>query len=339
LPPELLRREGISPTAKFLYLVAQAPRPGSLAELGRIAGVERRQTARLCGQLARTGWMKLVRSGRETVPVPVCPVAVEERQAERLLKLVAMSRHKGECLMKCWLDLLVASDNFVDNARPGFLGNPLSGESLEFDRYYLDGVAFEFNGPQHYGPTASFPDEQAFREARARDLLKKGLGCEKGIELVEITADDLSLDGMTARLPALLPRSIVDRDGPYAKALERLCQEYRAKATVTPWDRSTPDAKAGGGSRSVHPVNQSNHPDQPHMVFRARHPDGEPSPHGGTRPNRSPGPDRGPGSDQGSGPSRRLGSYRGAGPNGTGPDRGRGSNQTPATCMTCMGEG
>ncbi len=243
LPPELLRREDISPTAKFLYLVAQATHPGSLAELGRAAGVERRQTARLCAHLARTGWMKLARSGRETVPVPVCPAAVEEQQAERLLKVVAMSRHKGECLMKCWLDLLVASDDFVDNARPGFLGNPLSGESLEFDRYYLDGVAFEFNGPQHYGPTASFPDEQAFREGRARDLLKKGLSREKRIELVEITADDLSLDGITAKLPALLPRSVVDRDGPYAMALERLCQEYRAKATATPWGRSTPDAK------------------------------------------------------------------------------------------------
>ncbi|MEW6048508.1 MAG: hypothetical protein AB1609_18860 [Bacillota bacterium] len=54
--------------------------------------------------------------------------------------------------MKCWLDLLVAGDDFVDNARPAFLGNPLSRDPLEFDRYYLDGVRFEFNGPSTTAP-------------------------------------------------------------------------------------------------------------------------------------------------------------------------------------------
>lgn len=248
LPPELLRLEHIGPTAKFLYLVAEAIQPRSVVELARVVGVDPRHTARLCAEMARSGWMKLVRSGRETMPVPVIPDAVQEQLARRLAELVGMSQHKGEYLMKCWLDLLVASDNYVDNARPGFLSNPISGESLEFDRYYLDGVAFEFNGPQHYGPTASFPDEQAFRDLRVRDLLKKGLSREKGIELVVITAGDLSLDGMVARLPALLPRSAVDRDGPYVKALERLCQEYRAKMTVPGRGRFTPNLSTPGVS-------------------------------------------------------------------------------------------
>ncbi|NPV70697.1 MAG: helix-turn-helix domain-containing protein [Firmicutes bacterium] len=219
------------PVAKTLYFVAQALQPRSISELARHAGVDRSTASEACAELARAGWMKIVKSRREHAPVAVIPGALQAERAESLRKILAMVRHKGEFLMKCWLDLMVPSDDYLDNARPEFLLNPVSGEPLEFDRYYLLGVAFEFNGPQHYGPTVVYPDERAFREVRTRDLLKRGLSQEKGIVLVTITAQDLSLEEMRRKIPDRLPRGFVDTGSPYVRTLERASAEYREKAS------------------------------------------------------------------------------------------------------------
>lgn len=72
--------------------------------------------------------------------------------------------------MREYLSLLVDSDHFEDNATPGFLVNPLSGEELQYDRFYPPRVAFEFNnGPQHDGPTALYASGRDIRRLRARD--------------------------------------------------------------------------------------------------------------------------------------------------------------------------
>lgn len=63
--------------------------------------------------------------------------------------------------MKEFLSLVVDSDRYEDNATPGFLVNPFTRERLELDRFYPPSVAFEFNGPQHYGATELFSEEQA----------------------------------------------------------------------------------------------------------------------------------------------------------------------------------
>lgn len=57
--------------------------------------------------------------------------------------------------MREYLSLMIDSGEFEDNAAPGFLVNPLTDERLQFDRFYPPGVAFEFNGPQHYGATST----------------------------------------------------------------------------------------------------------------------------------------------------------------------------------------
>lgn len=230
IPAELARSREISRTGKILYLAALADRPQSIRELAEVAGVDSGHASRVCAELVKTGWMRMDGSTRKRLPMPAMPAVLQEQRARRLSKLLELVPQKGEFLMKCWLDLLVASDDFVDNARPGFLRNPTSGDVLEFDRYYLEGVAFEFNGWQHYGPTAVFPDEQVFKEQRTRDLVKKGLSQELGIILIEITSDDLSLASMTSKIPSILPVNAIDKDGPYVRALARLCQNYRVKA-------------------------------------------------------------------------------------------------------------
>ncbi|MGE5483883.1 MAG: hypothetical protein ACM3X4_02560 [Ignavibacteriales bacterium] len=231
LPIELIRSRDVSPMEKLLYLGAEAAGPRSISELARLAGIDTGNASRGCAALARAGWFRLARNGRGLVPIPVLPRAAQEQQAKQLTRALGLAPQKGEFLMKRWLDLLVASDDFVDNARPPSLVNPMTGEPLEFDRFYLEGVVFEFNGAQHYGPTQTYPSEQAFKEIRTRDLLKKGMSLEQGIVLVEVIADDLSLDGMRKKVPENLRQSAIDASGAYVKALERMCQEYRSRAS------------------------------------------------------------------------------------------------------------
>ena len=230
IPPELALSREVGCMAKTLYMIALATRPGSISEIARVAGIDRGHACRVCAELAALGWMRMVRNGKEIMPAPVTPHTLEERRAKLLSNVVAMARYKGEFLMKCWLDLLVASSNLIDNARPGFLCNPMTGEALEFDRYYLEGAGFEYDGEQHYGPTDAYPSEDGFKQLRTRDLLKKGLSQERHIVLVEVRKHDLSLENMEMKIPDVLPRYVVDRDSPYVKALSRICQEYRAKA-------------------------------------------------------------------------------------------------------------
>jgi len=123
------------------------------------------------------------------------PIREEKaRQISQLEADIKAAPNKGEALMRKVLDLVVPDTRFIDNYRPGFLRNPMTEQCLEYDRYYEVGVAFEFNGPQHYGPTDRFPDPRNAAALRTRDLVKRGLSMENGITLITVRAADLSID-------------------------------------------------------------------------------------------------------------------------------------------------
>ncbi|NPV52571.1 MAG: hypothetical protein HPY71_03500 [Firmicutes bacterium] len=128
--------------------------------------------------------------------------------------------------MKSWLDLLVDDKDYEDNARPDFLKNPLTEQNLEYDRYYRRGVAFEFNGPQHYGPTERYPNKRGARERRARDLVKKALSIENGVQLVIVHSQDLTPANMVAKIGNLLPLREFDPNDPYGTALHKASRAY-----------------------------------------------------------------------------------------------------------------
>jgi len=50
----------------------------------------------------------------------------------------------------------------------------------------------------------------------------------EGIPLMIITEDDLSLDGILAKLPPELPRAHFDRKSAYIRTLDELCKAYVA---------------------------------------------------------------------------------------------------------------
>ena len=76
-----------------------------------------------------------------------------------------------------------------------------------------------------------------------RDLMKMGLSLKHGIEVVEITEDDLRIDRMLPKIPARLARVRMDRASEYVRRLDRFAQEYIY------WRRRKrgQNAKLGGG--------------------------------------------------------------------------------------------
>lgn len=226
IPADLLCDTQISALARYLYLLIQLKRPSSISELSRISGISRQSTRRQCEALVEAGWITIVaRPGRRVI-VATAPRATQEALALRLKEDRWESAHAGEFLMRAWLDLLVDSDNFVDNSRPSFLANPITGQLLEYDRYYREGVAFEYNGRQHYETTSQFPDEADLQAVQVRDHIKASLTQKNGVVLVEITESDLTLPGMRDKIPDVLPVRPIDEDGPYVRMLVKLSEEY-----------------------------------------------------------------------------------------------------------------
>lgn len=146
---------------------------------------------------------------------------------DQVIKRLTAATYLGEQLMRELLSLIINSERFIDGSRPEWLMNPLSGENLEYDRFYLDGVAFEYNGPQHYHPTTQYPSSEDARLRRARDLIKRGLSAEHGIVLVTVHRDDLSVKGMLAKVGDRLPLRPGVETNPVAKYLEQECKAYR----------------------------------------------------------------------------------------------------------------
>lgn len=229
VPRVLLENKTIGPLAKFVYLVAQVVQPKSILDLAAWSGVHRTEASKLCSALAREGWVIKAKDGRRVVPVPGVPYVVQEQMVRELHVGLSVAPHKGEFTMKKWLDYLVLPVECIDNARPAFLQSPDTGEPLEYDRYYPSHkVAFEFQGPQHFGPTKVYANQDQFRQTRRRDVMKRGLSSENEVILVMITPDDLSLEGMLRKIPSVLPRAAIDPNSPYVRELERLSAEYRA---------------------------------------------------------------------------------------------------------------
>lgn len=78
--------------------------------------------------------------------------------------------------------------------RPSFLLNPLTGRSLELDGYNKNiitpigkGLAFEYNGEQHYNfPNAFHETYEQYEAQLMRDKLKRKLCKQYGITLIDI---------------------------------------------------------------------------------------------------------------------------------------------------------
>ena len=226
---DLIAVPGLTAMEHGVWLIAAMREPSSLRSLARQARASWHRTTASCVLLREAGWMTLEETALARRPVAIVPSAVQVKAASAFEERYSLAPNRGEFLMKRLLDLWLQSNRFVDNARPSFLENPATNYPLEYDRYYFEGVAFEFNGPQHSVPGQNGAD-QAFREAQTRDLVKAALSQQAQIELVVLTAEDLRPERFERRLPKQMRRRQPDIDGPYYHALTRICVAYADKA-------------------------------------------------------------------------------------------------------------
>lgn len=239
IPASLLSDHRVGVQGRLLYgclqLTAQFTDPAGQITytcLSGLTGTSLHTVRRAVRELAETGWL-LITQRNQLAPIQfsLCNARaahgkIEVEGAQRRLEAATF---RGEALMREYLSLLVDSDQFEDDAAPGFLVNPLTGERMQLDRFYPPDVAYEFNGPQHYGATDLFSREQAAQQ-RARDYMKLGICLTRGISLVVIHAEDLSLQTIRRKVGHLLPQRDLHGHEHLIAYLESVSRRYRLAA-------------------------------------------------------------------------------------------------------------
>lgn len=231
VPGALLTDQRLGINARLLYGVVQlAGSAFTYAELSTMAGMSINTVKRGIAELTKAGWLQITQQ-HKFAPVHVQTASPQVPRAKAEVELarqrVEEAPYRGEALMREYLSLLIDSDLFEDNASPGFLVNPFTEERMEFDRFYPPALAFEFNGPQHYGPTQRYPNAA---QQRGRDYIKLGICTERGIQLTTIHPEDLSLKGMTAKLDNHLPQRDLTGRHELIRFLEAASRSYRRDA-------------------------------------------------------------------------------------------------------------
>lgn len=237
LPAALLADRHLGAQAKLLYGTLQAT-TGFRGHRGRFTYPALTALTHMCRNTLRQAIAELVRAGWvQLTPTTPFRFALGSPQHKRSLAEAAVARRRlkramysGEALMQEYLSLLIDSDEYTDNARPGFLVNPQTKERLELDRFYTAAnVAFEFHGAQHDRATGKFT-QQDYENQHFRDLIKAGLCLYRGIHLVIVRAEDLTVQGMLRKIGHIMPLRRLGGHEPLIDLLEEESFIYRAAA-------------------------------------------------------------------------------------------------------------
>lgn len=201
-------------------------------QLGLFTGTSPHTLKRAVGELVQAGWLHANQDSR------LAPLIFTLRHPERdraraevisARKRLTQAPFQGEAIMREYLSLLIDSEDYEDNASPGFLVNPRTGAPLELDRFYPPDLAFEHNGPQHYGPTERFSAESADSQM-VRDHIKLSICNRRGIRVVIIHSEDLSLEAMRQKVSGLAPVRDLTGHAHLVAFLEAKSLRYRKSA-------------------------------------------------------------------------------------------------------------
>lgn len=240
MPAGLLRAKGLSHHAKLLYTWLQLT-PGFQDTAGEItyqslseaAGVSAKTAKHAAESLANAGWLSLTQL-HKFAPIQFQlknPITGDRKAALALaIRRLERSKYDGEAIMQELLTALVASNEFDDNVTPGYLINPYTGEELQLDRLYDKlGVAFEFQGPQHFGATTKFPNETEALKQQARDHIKEGMCRRHGIRLITVVAEELTAEAITAKVRDVLALRELEEDDPVLAHLKKVSEIYQLR--------------------------------------------------------------------------------------------------------------
>ena len=241
---QVMRDPALTLEQKGLYaLIAVLAAEGksmNLSWLSRQAGCSRKKVRSHLNHLEARALLSVVASEEDSrAQIVLLTGSVEERNQNLIRQIIQrvdrvrrnrdqqVKESVGEAWMKEWLTLLIADDLFTDNARPGFLVSTLTGERLEYDRWYPRlKLAWEFHGPHHFDQA----DKAQLARQQTNDMMKIGLSQRAGVRLIEITAEDLRLDRILALIPDGTPLRSLDGLGEVISFLELESAKYRHAA-------------------------------------------------------------------------------------------------------------
>lgn len=237
---QLITDKTLPPMARVVYCVLLGLRRlkrfdilSSYAGIASVLRLQPRTVRRAILQLVGAGWLA-VSQKNQRAPLHFSfpdPKETQRRSAIRRIKQrLEKAKYHGEALTLLWCDTLVACDHYKDDHFPEHFTNPFTNERLQADRFYFlgNGVAVEFNGPQHDGPTAMYSEAQAKAQI-ARDQLKQQISARQKIPLVTIRPEDLTYRRMHELLGKALPLHSIPADDPVVEYLEYRSKRYRER--------------------------------------------------------------------------------------------------------------
>lgn len=124
----------------------------------------------------------------------------------------------GERLLREYVSVLFPGERVIYNYRPDWL------YGLELDLFLPRlGLAFEFNGDQHYVDTEFGPCAEQVK----RDINKRRLCCARNMILVIVEAIDLEYTKLRAKIAGKAPRGTLH---PMSKQDKKKLREINARA-------------------------------------------------------------------------------------------------------------
>lgn len=166
---------------------------------------------------------------RARIFVPWMPLPLERTIAQQLHELQFHAPFRGEWLLKCILDHIVADHNVHDNFRPPWAVTGHGSNRMEFDRRHVEHrLAIEFHGSQHFQKGDKFNTTDEELEAQIyRDNFKAAICIRNNIHLIEFTAADLSYAKVRQKLEKRIPLIPVRERGPIYTTIEHMCHSYK----------------------------------------------------------------------------------------------------------------
>ncbi|HWI63518.1 MAG TPA: hypothetical protein VNT75_16900, partial [Symbiobacteriaceae bacterium] len=239
MPGELLTGGALTAGARLLYGQLQGV-PGfsrgsgtfTFASLATLTGCSPEALRRAAAELVAARWLNVTQEHRKrplqfTLQNPISTLV--RARVSSIRRRVKATNPRGEALLREFLNAMLTTEDYEDNASPDMLLNPFTRELMELDRYYpTANVGVEFNGAQHYQETELASFDETVKQV-GRDAMKAFICKARGIELVVIHPEDLSWKAIDKKLPRRLPRRSAEGLEPLVTELEALASDYRRR--------------------------------------------------------------------------------------------------------------
>jgi hypothetical protein len=210
MPAKLLTSKELKSRDKVMYGVLQATQFFS-GKKGKIKYLELSKYAHMCVKtvrravkaLAGANWIN-TRQVNQLAPIYYKlddpQLAYCRQKCAKIQRQLDVEDNYGETICREMVLLLVDPAEYTVHSRPSWLTNPDTGMIMEIDLFIEENnLAVEYQGEQHFNPT-SFASQEEVEKQKIRDSIKAKIVKARGINLVQVRTEDLSVDKMAKKL-------------------------------------------------------------------------------------------------------------------------------------------